>query len=100
MLDTFAQVAAECLEKTLALAYLGYLGQARTHRGLGEEARAEDALTVAVPLVEQTRRRLTLDDYRAAAGDGLRADAVASGGPDSTFAGALRGWNLRAFHRP
>lgn len=64
-LATFAQVAVECLEKTLALAYLAYLWQARTHRALGDGARAEDALTVAVHLIEQTRRRLTVDDYRA-----------------------------------
>jgi tetratricopeptide (TPR) repeat protein len=64
-LTAFAQVTADCLEKTPTLAHLGYLWQARIQRATGAVGEAEQLLTAAIHLIEQTRQRLTLDDYRA-----------------------------------
>ncbi len=61
----FAQVTLDCLDKTPTLAHLGYLWQARVQRAAGAIAEAEHLLTSAIRLIEQSRQRLTLDDYRA-----------------------------------
>jgi tetratricopeptide (TPR) repeat protein len=64
-LAAFAQVTADCMEKTPTLAHLGYLWQARIQRAAGAIDEAEQLLTAAIHLIEQSRQRLTLDDYRA-----------------------------------
>lgn len=64
-LTRFVQVTADCLEKTPTLAHLGYLWQARIQRTAGAVGEAEQLLTTAIHLIEQSRQQLTLDDYRA-----------------------------------
>lgn len=61
----FEEVAADALEKAPTLAYLACLWQARALRARDDLMGAERSLRVALHLIEDTRRRLTLDDYRA-----------------------------------
>lgn len=61
----FEQVAQSSREKTPTLTYLSLLWESRVQRAKGEMLKAERALWGAAYLIEESRRNLTLDDYRA-----------------------------------
>jgi CHAT domain-containing protein len=64
-LARFEEVAADAMEKAPTLAYLSRLWQARALRARGDLVGTEQSLHAAVRLIEETRRHLTVDDYRA-----------------------------------